>query len=361
VGSTYGPFVGVNAGATDAFVVRYGPDGAERWRRQVGTPALDEGYAVALDAAGRVVVAGSTGGALATASEGGNDVFVVVFDDEGSELWRSQFGSPASDVAQDVAVGPDGLVVVVGSTMGALFAPNVGSSDLWVAKLDAVGERTWFRQYGTAAQDVAYAVAVDGDGNVLVGGRSDGALFGSSEGASDAVLAKYTAGGAVRWDLQFGTDAGEIVRGLAVDARGHVFATGYTTGDLDGANAGSSDLYAIEIDPDGDEVRRVQAGSAGPEYAAAIAVHPDGGVVVAGYGTGAFADEPFGDTDALAVSFAADFSERWRRQFGSDRGDYAWGVAVDAAGAAVLVGETDGDLLGSSLGDVDAFVIQLHP
>ena len=361
VGTTYGPFVGVNAGASDAFVVRYRPDGTERWRRQVGTAAIDEGEAVAIDAAGRVVVAGSTGGVVDAPGAGGSDVFVVVFDPDGTELWRTQFGSPAYDVPRDVAVGPDGLVVLVGTTQGALFTPNVGSTDAWVAKLDADGDPAWFRQYGTPAQDVAYGVGVDVDGNVVVGGRTDGSLFGPSAGASDAFVAKYTSSGAVVWDLQFGTDGGEIVQALAVDARGHTFATGYTSGDLDGGSFGLGDLYVLELDPDGDEVGRVQVGTEMNEIGTAIALHPEGGVVVAGYGTGAFAGEPFGDTDALAIAFAADFSERWRRQFGSDRGDYAWGVAVDSAGATVLVGETDGDLLGVNLGDVDAFVIQLHP
>lgn len=361
VGTTSGPFVGINLGAADAFVVRYGPDGTERWRRQVGTPAFDEAEAVAIDAAGRVVVAGSTGGGVDGPSAGGDDAFVVVFDADGGELWRTQFGSPVYDVVRDVAVGPDGLVVLVGATQGALFAPNVGSTDAWVAKLDADGDPTWFRQYGTPVQDAAYGVAVDGDGNVVVGGRTDGSLFGPSAGASDAFVVKYTATLGAVWDLQFGTPAGEIVQALAVDARGHAFATGYTSGDLDGANAGLGDLYVLELDPDGDEVQRVQVGTEANENGTAVAVHPGGGVVVAGHGTGAFAEEPFGDTDALAIAFAADFSERWRRQFGSDRADYAWGVAVDGAGATVLVGETEGELLGASLGDVDAFAMRLHP
>ncbi len=361
VGTSSGALGGGNAGDADAFVVRYGPDGAERWRRQVGSPATDEAEAVAIDATGRVVVAGSTGGGIDGPGAGGDDVFVVVYDADGDELWRTQFGSPVYDVVRDVAVGADGLVVLVGATQGALFAPNVGSTDAWVAKLDAVGEPAWFRQYGTAAQDVAYGVAVDADGNVVVGGRTDGSLFGPSAGASDAFVVKYTATLGAVWDLQFGTDAGEIVQALAVDARGHAFVTGYTSGDLDGANAGLGDLYVLELDPDGDEVRRVQLGTEANENGSAIAVRPEGGVVVVGHGTGAFAEEPFGDTDALAVALAADFSEVWRRQFGSERGDYAWGVAVDAAGAAVIVGETDGDLLTTSQGDVDAFVIQLHP
>ncbi len=361
VGTTYGAIDGLNAGAGDAFIVRYGPDGSERWRRQVGTSATDEGEGVAAFADGRVVLVGSTGGDVDGTSAGGIDVFVVVFDPNGAELWRAQFGSPAYDVARDVAVGPDGLVVLVGATTGALFAPNVGSTDLWVAKLDADGDPTWFRQYGTPLQDSATGVAVDGDGNVVVGGRTDGTLFGPSAGASDAFVAKYTVDGAEVWDLQFGTDAGEIVQALTVDARDHVFATGYTSGNLDGVNAGLTDLYVIEFDPDGNEVRRAQVGTDAAENGTAIAVLPDGGVVVAGYGTGAFAEEPFGDTDALAIAFAADFSERWRRQFGSDGADYAWGVAVDAAGGAVLVGDTEGDLLRTGLGDGDAFVIQLNP
>lgn len=53
--------------------------------------------------------------------------------------------------------------------------------------------------------------------------------------------------------------------------------------------------------------------------------------------------------------------ELWTRQFGTSSSDSASGVAVDAAGNALITGDTLGDLAGSNAGDRDALVRKYGP
>ncbi|HLE02643.1 MAG TPA: SBBP repeat-containing protein, partial [Dehalococcoidia bacterium] len=60
-------------------------------------------------------------------------------------------------------------------------------------------------------------MAVDGEGNIYVGGRTDEALPGQlSSGQIDAFLMKFDGSGKELWTRQFGSPADDWVMGLAV-------------------------------------------------------------------------------------------------------------------------------------------------
>src|SRR5690606_177770 len=80
----------------------------QEWTRQFGTSDNDAANAVALDANGNVIVAGSTGGALQGDSAGEYDAFVRVYAPSGDVLWTRQFGASYSDGAHAVAVDASG-------------------------------------------------------------------------------------------------------------------------------------------------------------------------------------------------------------------------------------------------------------
>jgi len=354
-GRTFGDLEGANAGDQDAFVRSYGSDGALRWTRQFGTSSEDVASAVATDASGNVYAAGTTGGALEGPSAAVLDVFVRSFDSDGTIRWTHQFGSDAADAALGVATDASGNVYVVGYTGGALEGPSAGGVDAFVRSFDGDGALRWTRQFGTAGTDQAFGVATDASGNVYVAGRTGGALEGPSAGGVDAFVRSYGGDGALRWARQFGTSASDVAAGVDTDASGNVYVVGFTAGALEGPSAGDSDAFLRSYGGDGALRWTRQFGTSASDVARGVATDASGNVYVSGYTGGALEGTSVGGTDAFLRSFGGDGTLRWTRQFGTSSFDAGYGVAADAGGVYV-VGRTDGDLDGASASVTDAFI-----
>src|SRR3989441_1115378 len=185
------------------------PDAAATFRRprQFGSSSYDLAWGMALDASG-AYVAGRTGGASGYEPDPSDDAFVRKYDASGNLLWADQFGSSAADWANWIAVDASGAYVA-GVTFGGTLPgqTSAGSDDGFVRKYDASGNVVWTRQFGTSADDQAYAIAVDASG-AYVAGYAAGALpEQASTGGFDAFVRKYDVNGNEVWTRQFGTQA----------------------------------------------------------------------------------------------------------------------------------------------------------
>lgn len=143
-------------------------------------------------------------------------------------LWSVSFGSDEDDGANGIAVDSLGNVILAGRTDGALDGVNLGGQDAFVGKFTSDGSEIWLVQFGTGGDDSVAAVVVDGNDDIYVVGETSGDLGGPNAGLSDAFLRKYTADGDVVWTEQFGTDASDWGSDIAVDGDGNVFVNGTT-------------------------------------------------------------------------------------------------------------------------------------
>jgi len=243
------------AGLATALAFVASPAGAEApydlaWTRQLGTSAYDVSFGVAADAAGNVFISGTTRGSLGGQPNAGyGDAFVAKYDASGKLLWTRQLGTSGDDDSCGVAADAAGNVFISGETSGNLGGqPNAGGYDAFVAKYDASGKLLWTRQLGTSARDVSFGVAADADGNVFISGETSGSLGGPKAGNADAFVAKYDASGNLLWTRQLGTFAGDVSYGVAADAAGNVFISGFTWGSLGGQpNAGVDDVFVAKL------------------------------------------------------------------------------------------------------------------
>jgi hypothetical protein len=355
-GYTTGALEGSNAGGDDAFVRSYDGEGNLRWTRQFGTTSDDNALGVGADVSGNVYVAGNTGGALEASNAGSYDAFVRSYDSDGNLRWTRQFGTSDFDYAGRIAVDANGDVYAAGVTFGALEGSNAGDGDVFVRSYDRDGNLRWTRQFGTSSTEDANGIATDANGNVYATGVTYGALEGSYAGAADAFVRSYDRDGNLRWTRQFGTSSTEIANGVATDAHGHVYSAGYTTGALEGSNAGAADAFVRSHDRDGNLRWTRQFGTSSNEYAYEVATDANGYVYTAGYTYGALEGSHAGAADVFVRSYDSDGNLRWTRQFGTSSSDYAYGIATDASGNAYTAGSTSGALAGTSAGLSDAFI-----
>jgi len=355
-GYTFGDLEGAGAGNADAFVRSYDGEGSLRWTRQFGTSADDEAFGVATDVEGNVYAAGYTRGDLEGPNAGGADVFIRSYDRDGSLRWTRQFGTSSEDVASGVATDASGNVYVTGYTLGDLEGPNAGSEDAFIRSYDRDGSLRWTRQFGTSSEDVATGVATDASGNVYVTGYTYGALDGANSGFVDVFVRSYDSAGGLRWTRQFGTGSGDVANGVATDASGNVFIAGGTLGSLEGTSAGSEDAFVRSYDGEGSVRWTRQFGTSSSDVANGVATDASGNVYAAGSTGGALEGAEFGTFDAFIRSYDSEGGPRWTRQFGTSSGDVANDVAIGANRGVLATGYTFGALEGANAGAGDAFI-----
>lgn len=219
-----------NAGTGfDFTVVKFrGINGAELWRRSIdGTDydiCIDDyfcneaAHAVAVDSVGNVVAAGITENA------GSNDDFTVVkFDGAtGGDLWRQVINGTRNGYDAATAVVVDAADNVI--TAGSIF--NVNDYGALVVKFDGVTGQEHWRQgvnsiYGGSAW--ASGATLDSAGNVLIAGSS---TLNSGTG-SDFTVVKFDGGtGAEHWRQTISEAGFGAAYAIAVDGADNVVAAG---------------------------------------------------------------------------------------------------------------------------------------
>ena len=175
----------------------------------IGTASNDRGHGIAVDSSGNIYVAGYTAGALdGETNSGGDDIYLTKYNSAGTRQWTRLAGTTGSDQSGwgAVAVDGSGNSYVTGYTSGNLDGEtNAGGSDAVLIKYDSSGSKLWTRLLGTAGSDSAWAVAVDGSGNIYISGFTDGNLGGeTNSGGTDAFLAKYNSSGTLQWTRLLG-------------------------------------------------------------------------------------------------------------------------------------------------------------
>jgi uncharacterized delta-60 repeat protein len=215
-----GPGVGTD---TDYATIKYSSAGVPLWTNRYNGPGngWDGAEAVAVDASDNVIVTGIS----RNSQWGEEDYATIKYSSAGALLWTRRYSGPGDqmDVGRAVAVDTNGDVYVTGSSTG---------SDSWddyaTIKYSSAGVPLWTNRYNGPANggDLPTAMVLDASGNVYVTGHSTGS--GSDE---DWATVAYSSSGVPLWTNRYdGTGDTDYPTGMAVDASGNVFVTGYSYG-----------------------------------------------------------------------------------------------------------------------------------
>nr|AIG55556.1 secreted protein [Thraustotheca clavata] len=158
-------------------------------------------------------------------------VTVADINADGSLAWSQNADSGDMEVVGGNTADSKGNLYVVGSTRGNLTTtPNAGSFDLFVIKLNPLGDQVWQKQIGTPQHDEARNVVVvkedDGNEYLYVVGVTYGALDENLHvnngyrqyGGRDLFMFKFDVNGNKLWSRQFGTSIDDYLYGLTYDA-----------------------------------------------------------------------------------------------------------------------------------------------
>ena len=342
-----GKLVIAGSSDTDFAIARYNPDGSPDTafsgdgRLTISLGGVDRGAALAVQADGKIVVAGytSAGGTATNA----NNFAVVRFNADGS--LDTNFGTGgistidfgADDRAAGVVVQADGRIVVAGSR-GA-----IGTTNFAAARLNSAGALD--NTFGTGGLvavsirgfDAATAVALQADGKIVLAGSST--PF-TPTATTDFAAVRLTTAGAL--DTTFDGDGKALVdfggtdmaAALAVQTDGKLVLAGSTPSNFAVARLNSDGGLDTSFDGDG----RATFNLGSVDAASGVVVQPDGKIVVAGTsglaGTGDFAVIRLTTTGSPDASF--NLTGEQRIDFGGD--DTAAGVTLTNSGRILVAG-----------------------
>ena len=359
-GDTNDNLEGTNVGSNDVWVSKYDQDGNQVWLQQFGSSSSDYSLGIATDAEGNLYLTGSTTGNLEGTNVGGDDVWLAKYDKDGNQVWLQQFGSSNSDFSLGIAIDAEGDIYLTGGTLGNLEGTNVGGVDVWLAKYNKDGDQVWLQQFGSSSHDYSRGIAADAQGNIYLAGDTVGNLAGTNVGSDDVWLAKYDKNGNQVWLQQFGSSSSDFSQGITTDAEGDIYLTGYTTGNLEGTNAGRIDVWVAKYDQDGNQVWLQQFGSSSSDYSLGIATDAEGNLYLTGSTTGNLEGTNVGiSNDAWVAKYDQDGNQVWLQQFGSSSSDFSWGITSDNQENLYLTGSTTGNLEGTNAGSSDAWVAKI--
>ena len=261
-------------GSNDILVAKYNSSGTIQWQRTLGAGGNDKGVGVALDSSNNVYVAGL----INNQSTGRYEGLIVKYNNSGAIQWQRMLGiSNAHSFFNGVGIDSSDNVYVSGRTAGG---GGQGSNDFLIAKYNSSGAIQWQRVLGSSTQEVDQenAIAVDGSGNVYIGGYTNVNVTGNSQ----MLLAKYNSSGTLQWQVYQGAVGFKGIEGIALDDSGNVYVVGESQ---ENPSWSYYSLFVVKYNSSGSFQwqRRLHDDSANTTQGRGITVDSSGNVYVGGY------------------------------------------------------------------------------
>lgn len=405
------------SGPYDIAVTSYAADGAFRWTYVIGGSGADVPYNIKRAVDGALYVTGYiTAGAICNGhvlpNGGDRDILLMRISAAGTCDWAIAIGSSGDDEGRDLVLDSNGDVVIVGQFSGTVdFDPGPGNvslvsrggSDGFVARYGADGTFRAVAQFGGPGDDVANAIAIRADRDLIVGGAfSSTATFGSalapqqlvSAGALDFFVARLAPSLGLQWAVRGGGGGNDLIgtNGIIAASSGQIFVAGTFTGAATlGAGAtvlvsrGDADVFIANIDATGTWAGFARTfGGSGTDGVSSFAADASGNFYLAGSFQGSVDFDPgtgvrvinamssAGAADGYVLSLNATGDLRWVNPIsaavsGDTRFAIANGLALSADGSIWSVGRFfgsvdfdpgSGNVSRQSVGDADQFIVR---
>lgn len=395
-------------------------DPALQFSRYFGGSGEEEIINLTADATGNIYVTGGTSSPDLPAAgdslpypedmfdvEGNRLAFVAKLDPSGTRLlYMTYLGGRRTSTSHYIRVDQAGNAYVTGRTEASDF-PTVnpiqagyagGTDDIFVSKLNRDGTALIYSTYlGGSEYDQARSLALDGNGNVYLTGRTDSADFpvvdpviADYAGEQDGFVTKLNRDGdRIVYSTYLGGRGNDIGHAITVDEGGYAYVTGLsnspdfpTAGAYQPAWRGGEgdDAIVVKVKADGTGfVYSTFIGGSGDDESRAITVDAVGSAIISGYTRSrdfptrdALQDDFGGGShDIFVTALTAKGSDlAWSTYLGGSGSDYGRGLAIDPAGHIYLTGYTSSandfplqqplqeEFAG---GEADAFVMMLAP
>lgn len=171
-----GEYILVGTSNSAVYLMRTDVNGNSIWAKTLGGTSTDYGESIQKTTDGGYIISGYT----TSFGAGSADVYLIKIDSIGNPLWSKSFGGTGSEYGYSVRQTSDGGYIIAGSTLSF----GAGSFDVYLIKVDSGGDSLWTRTFGGTLSEHGYDVQQTLDGGYIL------VALTSSFGVNDIYLVK---------------------------------------------------------------------------------------------------------------------------------------------------------------------------
>lgn len=220
-------------GTSNFYLMKIDSLGNFNWSKTYGGNNVEQGYDICYKPNRNYLLTGYT-----NSFGNGYEVYAIEVDSLGNELWSNTYGGSDWDFAYSNIAFPNGDVLITGNT----YSFGNGDSDGFLMMLDNNGDSLWWKNYGTATENVLRQSIFTSHSEIVSIGSTV-----TLNGDKDIYLVKCNLSGDTIWTKTYGSTVDDEGYSLLQSINGNYILAGYT----EGFTAIGKDGYYFEVDTSG--------------------------------------------------------------------------------------------------------------
>ncbi len=290
----------------------------QRW----GGNGYDVGYNVKQTLDSGYIVAGST----SSFGAGNTDMYLAKLDKMGQLKFQKAFGNYNNENAKSVIQLIDSSYVMLGYTNSSGF----GGYDIYLVKTDKNGILLWQKNFGGTDWDFGNSLIQTTDGNFIIAGTT----YSYGRGNADGYIIKTDATGNVLWSKTYGGANDDEFNSVIQTADGGFALTGYSKSYADATNG---DIWAFKLNSTGDSTWCKFYGGTKEDYGSCILELQNLNILVSG---GTKSSSVGGNLETVLVTYSVSGLQVQNYVDVSSYDEYYNGVAQSSKGHIANCGAT---------------------
>lgn len=266
---------------------------------------------------------------------GKNDFWMLKMNEDGDILWQKTYGGAEVEQPAKVIITDDGGYAVVGTSNSFTTDED---DDIWLIKLDSLGDVMWQKTYGGNDTENAYSIDKTPDGGYVIGGDT----FSFGAGGFDYLLIKVNSTGSVEWAKTYGGENGDTAHDVSASYNGEYVIVGKTQS----FQSTSLDSWICKLRSDGQiEWAKVYGGDNGDMVYSVV--NEVDSYVIAGYSY-SFSDNY---SDSWVVNVNSSGNIQWQKIYSIPDYDSLYEIIPTLDGGYISTGYIEVDKEGSKVND----------
>lgn len=331
-----------------------------RQQKVIGSYDFDQSTCMILTKDGGYLLGGYTSSAAGFEktenSKGGDDYWIVKLDSSRNVMWDNTIGGSGTDQLYSMQQTSDNGYILCGSSMSSISgdktARKKGYDDIWIVKLDSLGNTQWDKTISAYSTN-SPKIQLTKDGGYILGCSTTSGIrydkTDSSRGGYDYWIVKLNAAGKIVWDKTIGGNGEDQFADIKqTPDLGYVVA-GTSSSDMSSektANSkGTNDYWIVKLSTTGNVEWDKTIGGSYDDRLTSIDITSDNGLILGGYSSSPLSGDKTKDVigqnrayDYWIVKLDSNANIEWDRTFGGVQTDLLTKIKQTTHGGYIIGG-----------------------